>query len=77
MNKLLNANKRKGYCTVCHYTVYIGEGIVESNKLQHLNCGESLRDLGTRRTLNPRVHDMLGNASRKKVVSLLERMDVR
>lgn len=71
-----NVNKRKGYCTVCHYTVYIGEGLVESHQLKHIDCLESLRDLGTRRALNPRIHNMIGEASRKKVVSLLERMDL-
>lgn len=73
---MMNNNKRKGYCTKCFYTVYPNEGFVENNRLQHRECTESLRDLTIKRHLNPRVSNMLGQASRKKVVQLLDGMSI-
>lgn len=71
-----NMNKRKGYCTKCYFTVYPQEGLVENNQLRHTECATALSDLSIKRSLNPRVHNMIGSASRKKVVSLLEGMDI-
>ena len=76
MNNMSNKNKRKGYCNKCFYTVYPNEGLIESDQLTHIDCVESLRELSIKRHLNPRISNMLGQASRKKVVKLLDEMSI-
>jgi glutathionylspermidine synthase len=66
-------NNYKRYCSKCHFTVYPTEGVRNSkNKVEHSNCKEMMSDRSVQRHLNPRISNMLGSISKKKLVRLWE-----
>lgn len=66
---LLHA-RYKGYCTVCHHTIWRGEQIKYNGKTsKHVDCLVALRD-GTPRVMDKKYEAILGRVNKKKLRTL-------
>lgn len=63
-------SRYKGYCGVCHFTIFKKEKIVFDGQPRHINCAEALQDT-YRRELDPRYLNVYGELNKKKLSKLL------
>lgn len=79
MKSLSNKNtstmvsKHKGYCTDCHFTIWIGERITFDGRAHHLDCKRAIKD-ETPRDLHPHWQKLFGKPNIKKLKNKVESM---
>lgn len=64
-------SKYKGYCSRCHYTIWVNEKIGYDGKAYHLDCKKAILD-NTPRILDKRYIKVIGDVDKKKVKAALK-----
>ena len=61
--------KYRGFCAVCHHTIWQNEKMSYDGQAKHLDCLRALND-GTPRVMDKRYERVLGKISKKKLRTL-------